>query len=75
MEGARTWGEEVQEVARRRCFAVARRAGRGGWVRWVERRVSRKEGEGRGREEEVRAVESWVGVMAISVSVCGYDGG
>lgn len=63
--GARTLGEMEMSEESRRCFAVATSAGRGGWVRWLERMVVRKCGEGAGRPEVVRAVESWVGVMAI----------
>jgi hypothetical protein len=63
--GARTLGARVMSEESRRCLAVATRAGRGGWVRCEERIVVRKCGEGAGRPEVVRAVESWVGVMAI----------
>jgi len=63
--GLRTLGDMEMSDERRRCLAVATRAGRGGWVRWLERMVVRKCGEGVGRPEVVRAVESWAEVMAI----------
>jgi hypothetical protein len=63
--GARTHGETEMSEDKRRCLAVATRAGSGGWVRWLERMVVRKCGEGVGRPEAVRVVESWAGVMAI----------
>jgi hypothetical protein len=63
--GARAFGEREMSDERRRCLAVAANAFSGGWVREEERMVVRKWGEGVGRPALVRAVESWVGVMAI----------
>lgn len=73
MEGARIRGCEIS-AERRRRRAVAERELRGGWRVGFEfefefeelvRIGVRKEGEGVGRPESVRAVESWAGVMAI----------
>lgn len=55
MVGARGEGRLVMSLERRRCLAVATRAGKGGEARCVERRALMKCGEGVGRPEEVRA--------------------
>jgi hypothetical protein len=62
---------------RSRSLAVARRAGSGGAMRWDERRVVRKCGEGVGRPDCVRARESceavvWVVIVRLGV-VFGCD--
>ena len=71
----------VREVERRRCLAVAMRAGRGG-VRWGPPLVAvgfrigeRKEAEGVGRPVDVRAcVRAWRdGVVILRMSAVGLE--
>lgn len=66
---ARTHGDTVISEDKRRCLAVATRAGSGGCVRWLERMVVRKCGEGAGRPEAVRAADSCVEFITIFVVV------
>ncbi len=67
--GRRIDGEEEIEAERRRCFAVAVRAARGGgrWLFEGLRMGWRKEGVGVGSEKDARELESWrrVGALAI----------
>lgn len=62
-------GEEEMEAERRRCLAVAVRAGRGGGGREVGglRIGWRKAGVGDGRESEVREEVNWASVGALFI--------
>lgn len=62
---ARGEGELAMSLERRRCLAVARRAGKGGGARWFERRLLMKWGEGVGRPEERSAA---VRLLAVRVA-------